>query len=39
MDLKFQEKRAGEYLADRQREFQEKRIESSTPLAYRPVVE
>ena len=38
-DLEFQEKRAGEYLADLQREFQEKGIESSTHLAYGPVVE
>ena len=38
-DLLFQEKRAGEYLADLQREFQGKGIESSTHLAYGPVVE
>ena len=38
-DLEFQENRAGEYLADMQREFQGKGIESSTHLAYGPVVE
>lgn len=38
-DLEFQEKRAGEYLVDLQREFQKKGIESSAHLAYGPVVE
>lgn len=38
-DIEAQEKRAGEYLADLQREFQGKGIESSTHLAYGPVVE